>query len=148
MKAYARAFEWRPVEPGGPLDDPFHARVLARMFATGDATVSYPFGIFELLRGVDAWLAPDGVVLVTDFGHPQRSPRAGAAEPRPVMYGDSLNHAIQFATFDAFAAEIGWDVARTDDPLRSIQEVLLARHGGHARARGRVHAAVRGAPRW
>ena len=127
IKDYDRRYEWRPLTEPGLLDDPLHARVLARLLDGGDTTLTYPYGFLELLERMASWLAPDGLVLATDYGSGQRAARPGTLEPRPVFYGDSLNHAVQFATLDAFALETSWDLVRTEAPLRSVEHCLFAR---------------------
>ena len=71
----------------------------------------------------------DGVILVNDFGVNDRNLFRGLQEVRPRIYGNSLNHQVNFAVFRELAAagklagEV--DVLTTRDPLRSTHTAAI-----------------------
>lgn len=123
-------YQWRRADAAQLFEDPFHAAV-ARRLTDGleEATLAYPQGFVDFLRAAVPRLGPAGFVLVTDFGWPERAATAVPLQPRPTLYGDSLNHPVQFAVLDAVAAEAGWGLLRTDEPWRSIFQALVTPGG-------------------
>ncbi|MFO0745914.1 MAG: SAM-dependent methyltransferase [Myxococcota bacterium] len=135
-------WEWRPFELEGL--GAFHAAVLARTTAAlPEASVFYPALWLDFLRGVAPRLAPGGVVVTNDYGFVGLDRLEGLHERRPEKFANCLGQEVQFAIFDAFAAVVGWDVARTHDPLDEIHQAVVGPSIG-----GGVRAEVGRRPLW
>jgi len=123
-------YRWQTSPLEGLFDDDLHARVLARLAPDGgDLTLAYPVGFVEFVCRLAPALAPGGAILIDDYGRPEVRPSGGPSQPRPTLYGDSLNHGVTFAVFDALAAELGWGLRRTSAAGRPLYQVLLAPDG-------------------
>jgi tetratricopeptide (TPR) repeat protein len=121
-------YRWRPAALAELFTGPLHAAVAERALEGRESgTFAYPFGFLDFLGRAAAWLGPAGFVLVSDYGSPEQTTLADGAAPRPMLYGDSLNHGVQFALLDAYAPLAGWSLARTSTPLSSLQHALLVR---------------------
>lgn len=133
-------FSWRPLDLDNlpeSLRDPAHLRALAR-FAEGmpEATFGYPARFFHYLRSVSELLVDGGLVITNDYGAASRQRARGAFDRRPQMYGNSLAQDTNFATFEAWAAEVGWTCLRSQSDLDSVHMALVAPRGvgPHTRA--------------
>jgi tetratricopeptide (TPR) repeat protein len=127
--------EWRNVVVTGP--DPageaeVEVAIMAHLLtATQPVTVCYPrtFLAFasRLADPQAAWgLAPGGAILLGDYTLPELGTRPADSTPDTRVYGDSLNHGLQLAVLDAFAAQRHWDLVRTDETYRAIHHALLS----------------------
>jgi predicted negative regulator of RcsB-dependent stress response len=119
-------YAWRsPGENALPVRQP-HAQTLANLVAgMDDATVRYPFGFLDMLEGMEALTRAGAITVVTDFGDPDGDALRGRHKAEPKWYGNTVNHRVNFAVFDAFAATRGWRVLRTQVALRSLQTAVL-----------------------
>ena len=115
---------WREVELAPSLGDPWHATVI-REATSGvpEATLTYPLAFAEYLRAQRR----DAHILVSDFGTVDSPFVHALVDPRPRLYGNSLNHGVAFALVDHIAAHAGYDLVRTRDTLASTHQVLLRR---------------------
>ena len=121
-------FEWREMvsseRPG-----PFHRALLAPLLDGGrPATVAYPERFVDFLRAVGPRLVPGGLVILTDVGFADPLDALGRQEPAGTVYGNTLNHAINFALLDGLVAA-GWGVHRVADPVDYLQRAVLAPGG-------------------
>jgi tetratricopeptide (TPR) repeat protein len=104
-----------------------HQALVGELFARlGPATINYPYVFLDLLRGLRPRLVRGGLLLVSDFGTPERSDiQAPTAEREAWHYGMSLAHDVDFVVLDVFAAREGLAVARTRDGLLDLHTVAL-----------------------
>lgn len=104
-----------------------HQALVGELFARlGPATINYPYVFLDLLRGLRPRLVEGGLLLVSDFGTPERSDiQAPTAEREAWHYGLSLAHDVDFVVLDAFAAREGLGVARTRNGLLDLHTVAL-----------------------
>ncbi|HZS41259.1 MAG TPA: SAM-dependent methyltransferase [Polyangia bacterium] len=135
----ALAPEWRAVELTGALGAQ-HREILERHTAHVEAaTVTFPQSFFEFLAGARPLLAPGGLVLMTDYGHLAGARHEGATSPR--LYGNSLNHAVDFLLVERFAEAARWSIMRTAHPLSSLHTLVLYAGGAPERTRAAFDAA-------
>lgn len=125
-KALAVEYEWFEVELEELFAAPHHAAIISRACQPYDeATLSYPHTYVDFLSSIGERLGGGGAVVVNDYGSAEADAVRGLSEPRPARYGNTLNHAVEFAIFDAFAALASWHAIRTPNPLASIHTALL-----------------------
>lgn len=120
--------EWRRIDLESALGDRRHARVLAR--ATRDLTrltAAYPRVFLDAVVALVRRLSPGGVVVVNDFGAGGGLAADTSEDHGANVYGDSLNHAVQFGWFDAFFAEARLGLERTRDLPRALQTAIVSR---------------------
>jgi tetratricopeptide (TPR) repeat protein len=118
--------EWRPVALSERFSHPPHAAALQRLVrGLGDTSIVYPYVFIDLLTTLAERSVRGGMVIVTDYGSPDRDDLLGGSDQRGQRYGNSSSHAVQFPIFDAVAAEAGWSVARTHNPVRSVHAAVL-----------------------
>jgi len=104
--------------------DRFHVELITRYFEErGDGALSYPLGFIDFLRGLGGG---GELVMVSDFGTADHH-RTPTGKVRPKLYGASLNHAVEFAIFDRFAAAARWSVERVTNGERLLVQALLTR---------------------
>jgi len=127
LRALELRFAWRPRTLGELLPEPTHQRALARLIdGFAEATVGYPQGFLDFLVGLFPRLAPEALLVVSDYGKVERHELVGLEDRKPQVYGNSLAHETPFAVFDAFGEERGLGVLRTRDPLRAVQTAVLS----------------------
>lgn len=118
---------WRPLDLSThPHLTETHRKVLAR-FTEGlsTATFGYPARYFDFLVAAQALLVEGGAIMTSDYGGASREKVRGLRDRRPQTYGNSLAQETCFATFDAFAAELGWGLLRTHGNLDSVHSALV-----------------------
>jgi Tetratricopeptide repeat len=124
-------YAWLPCALEDAFDDRFHADVITRHFdERGDGAIAYPLGFIDFLRAT----THGELVIANDFGVADHH-RMTASKLRPKLYGASLNHPVEFALLDRFAATAGWSIERTTDGDRPLIHALLARGALAAPAR-------------
>ena len=127
LKGLELRFAWRPRGLAELLTEPVHRGAVERLIdGLEQATVGYPQGFLDFVRGLAPRLAPGGAVYVTDYGKVEAAELAVLTDRKPQVYGNSLAHETPFPVFEAFAAAAGWAALRTRDPLRSVQTAVLA----------------------
>lgn len=123
---------WRPLElDTDPILTDRHQQILAR-FTEGlpAATFGYPARYFDFLVAAQSLLVEGGAIMTSDYGGASRDKVRGLRDRRPQTYGNSLAQETCFATFDAFAQTLGWDICRTRGNLDSVHSALVATHLG------------------
>lgn len=123
---------WRPLDLSShPIFTETHRQILAR-FVDGlpNATFGYPARYFDFLVAAQPLLLPGGAIMTSDYGGASRDKVRGLRDRRPQTYGNSLAQETCFATFDAFAQALGWDVCRTHGNLDSVHSALVATRVG------------------
>ena len=126
LKALIFETEWREVNLDTRFSDSLHARTIrALLTPLGDATVAYPYFFVDLCRAFSSRLAPGGLIVVSDYGECEREDMAGVETMRAQRYGNSPSHRVNFALFDALAAEAGWSVMRSHNPLGHVHVAAL-----------------------
>ncbi len=118
--------DWRPVDPEAAL--PTHAGAIARLLDGMDAaTFEWPYAFLDCLAALARRLHPEGFVLVNDYGAARRAELGGFKDRQFQNYGNTVNHPVNFAVFDAFAPDAGLELTRTQSPLRSIHVAAFTR---------------------
>ncbi len=124
---------WEPVALDACCDDPRHAEVIGRLTrGLAEVTLAYPDRYIDFLLRLAPDLAPGGVIVTTDCGHADERALYGHFTPALHTYGGSLTEALHFPVLDAFAAALGWGVARTDEPLDPLHTAILIPSGPDA----------------
>jgi hypothetical protein len=119
--------EFRRVRLEETLSDPVHAQAI-RTAVEGlpEATVLYPQAFLDFARVLGARMRPGGLLVVNDFGEARAAALAGLRDPPMHVYGgETLNHPVQFAVFDAFARAAGLSVLRTRVARGGVHTVAL-----------------------
>jgi tetratricopeptide (TPR) repeat protein len=136
MSTLSTEVEWRDVDLGTSFREPFHRRSLERLLAGfSEATVTYPYCFVDCLRTLAESVAPGGVVIVNDYGNCRASDMRGAHDRTTEHYGNTQNNMVDFAVFDAVAAEAGWAIKRTDDPLNDVHTAAICFEPGPSAGR-------------
>lgn len=118
---------WRPLDLSThPIFTETHQKILAR-FTDGlpAATFGYPARYFDFLVAAQSIMVPGGAIITSDYGGASREKVRGLRDRRPQTYGNSLAQETCFATFDAFATELGWGLLRTRGNLDSVHSALV-----------------------
>ena len=141
MKSLEISHDWRPVELDTLFPTPRDAAIV-RDAASGYAiaTVLYPYLFFDFLRAVRPRLVPGAAVVVSDFGTNERWVFEGFRESIATQYGNTLNHEVNFALFNAFSRAEGVAVVRTRNAARAVHTAVLLEPG---RACARLEKAFR-----
>lgn len=127
LKNMDTVWEWRPIEVKDKFDDAIHLRILERATeGFAEATLGYPDRYVEYLRGISTLVVPGGVIMTNDYGSTARTRMQGLSDWRPQFYGNTFNQDVNLALFDAYAAETGWHILRTDDDLGSVHSAVLS----------------------
>jgi hypothetical protein len=130
IKDLAIDWRWVPTELEAALDDDLHREVVvAALEGLGAATVGYPRGYLDFMRGVAPLLVPGGVILTNDYGSVDLRRLGGARDWRPQFYGNTFNQDVNLGLLAAFARRLGWDAALTPCDLGSVHAALLAPGG-------------------
>lgn len=126
MRSFDIGWEWRATDLTAKLSDAVHLRILERMLAGFDeGTVGYPDRYLDYLRGLRSMMVPGGAIMTNDYGSTQRARLQGLQEWRPQYYGNTFNQDVNLSIFDAFAAECGWHLMRTEADLASVHTAVL-----------------------
>ncbi len=120
-------YDWQATDLQQIFQDDDRAVLEATVAGLDEVTLAYHGPFYTFLREVGPVLAKGGAVLVHDYGPVSKQRLRGRIEKRPSTYGNSLSHEVPFAVLDAFAAQAGWQLQRTVDPLASLQTALLRR---------------------
>jgi tetratricopeptide (TPR) repeat protein len=115
-----REMTWRPTSLGSLFEDPFHARVVEKLLGKAGSLAAYPQVFIDFLRALVPRMKPGGLALINDYAVVGES-----REPSLELYGNSLNHAVDFDVFDAACAVAGWTLWRTRDPLLILHNAAL-----------------------
>jgi tetratricopeptide (TPR) repeat protein len=127
LQTLGTEIEWRPLVLEELLPDPLHGRLVrALLEGPSEAMVTYPHMFVDCLRALAPTVRPGGLVLVCDYGSPEMADLAGLKERPPTHYGNTLNHQVDFAVFDALCAQAGWNLRRTTSPFRSVHCAAIA----------------------
>jgi len=122
--------QWRVIDAraiGSPA-----AEVLRRATAgMARARVLLPELWFAFMRAIAARLAPGGLIVTSDYGFVGRDRLAhiGPDDRLTERFADSLGQEVQFALFDELAAVLGWEIARTEDPLDEVHVAVVGPKG-------------------
>ncbi|MCC6623032.1 MAG: SAM-dependent methyltransferase [Deltaproteobacteria bacterium] len=123
-------FEWRALD-AGELGAP-DADVLRRATAGLErARVLLPERWFAFMRAIAPRLAPGGLIVTSDYGFVERErlTHLGPDDRLTERFADSLGQEVQFALFDDLGASLGWEVARTRDPLDEVHVAVVGPRG-------------------
>jgi len=126
LKNFDITWEWRASDPTEKFEDATHIRLLQRIVeGFPEATLGYPDRYIDYLRGLGTIMLPGGAIMTNDYGSTSRSRLQGLSEWRPQFYGNTFNQDVNLSIFDAFAAEFGWHVLRTQADLASVHTAVL-----------------------
>ena len=104
-----------------------HAVATAILEGLEQGTVWYPSGFIELLDYMRGIMHPRGMVVVNDYGSIAGEELEGRQDKEPQLYGNTINHDVNFQVFVGLARATDWCLLLTDDRLRSLHTAVLLR---------------------
>lgn len=126
LKNFDINWEWRASDPKDKFEDAFHVRLLDRITdGMAEATLGYPDRYIDYIRGLSTMMVPGGAIMTNDYGSTNRERLRGVSDWRPQYYGNTFNQDVNLSIFDAFAAEAGWTIQRTQGDLASVHTAVL-----------------------
>lgn len=127
LDALETHYEWRETTLEGALGSPLHAAIARRATTRWHAaTLFHPVVYLDFLLALGPSLAEHGVIVTNDYGFVEAERLSGLHERRPESFANCIGQEVQFAIFDAFAAETGWALHRDHDPLAEIHRAIVA----------------------
>jgi tetratricopeptide (TPR) repeat protein len=124
-----RNFDWHPVQLDDAVTRELHAATIsAAVQDLDDATVGYPEDFFNALLDAKQRLVDGGIIFVNDLGKADHLAMAGLHDPLPTMYGNTLNHSINFSLLEPLARNGNFGLLRTVDKIGQLQQAII-RHG-------------------
>lgn len=117
---------WIAAELETLAPDPIHARAIANVARDLEtATIPYPQQFLDAVRALLDRVVRGGAIAVVDFGTATRAALRGLRDHAPRYYGNSVNHGVAFAVFDAFARAADLALVRTHDPFRALHTAMF-----------------------
>lgn len=117
---------WRPVSLPELLGAP--EPVQALLYATRDsqrAEVAYPLGFVETLARAAELLRPGGAMMFSDFPDQYSEERLDDLTKTPVLYGQSLAHAVCFPLLATLLERMGAEFLDNPATERSTRTILI-----------------------